>query len=152
VNVNKHPTSRERALARLDARRVSVEGRFLHHTCPCAEVAGAPPYYTGMARFGFHSRKNSGFGVICQEGKLSEEGEASRPSPTASFRSVPRRSPSSNFANLIARSLILAILFKRIHTPDTVDALTPPITAQHQVIFTLLRGAVQTFHSLSNNS
>jgi hypothetical protein len=90
--------------------------------------------------------------VICQEGKLSEEGEASRPSPTASFRSVPRRSPSSNFANLIARSLILAILFKRIHTPDTVDALTPPITAQHQVIFTLLRGAVQTFHSLSNNS
>ena len=84
-------------------------------------------------RFSQYLDLELGFGgKIPTRRKSSEEGEASRPSPTASFRSVPRRSPSSKFANLVARTTIVAILFRRIHTPDTVDTLTraisPPLT------------------------
>jgi hypothetical protein len=56
-----------------------------------------------------------------QEGKLSEEGEASRPSPTASFKKRTTPLPLLQLANLVARNTILASLFWRIHTPDTVD-------------------------------
>jgi hypothetical protein len=55
---------------------------------------------------------------------MSEEGEASRPSPTASFKKRTTPLPLLQLANLVARTTILASLFCRIHTPDTVDTLT----------------------------
>ena len=70
----------------------------------------------------------------CQEStwrkNFAEEGEASRPSPTASFKKRTTPLPLLQLANLVARKTILASHFRRIHTPDTVDTLTRPIIAQ----------------------
>ena len=102
----------------------------------CCEMSGVPRgHYTVQSEL-LHLWGHGVSVEMIQSGrKTSEEGEASRPSPTASFRSVPRRSPSSNFANLVARTTILAILFRRIHTPDTVDTLTPAISPAAEEIF-----------------
>jgi hypothetical protein len=63
-----------------------------------------------------------------QRGKNVRRRRSVASQPYRLFRSVPRRSSSSNFANLVARMKILAIPFRRIHTPDTVDTPTRAIS------------------------
>ena len=126
--------------------------RSSNDECFCAAVAGAQPHYTAMPHGDFAAARNHVQGCV-SEGEIVRRRRSVASQPYRLFRSVPRRSPSSNFANLVARTPILASAFERIHTPDTVDALTPPITGwnqvRHQVMSTFLRGAIQTLRSLS---
>jgi hypothetical protein len=96
----------------------------------------AQPHYTAREQNHFRrvlTRKCVRIEEVLPEGNSMvrrRRSVASQPYRLFSKRTTPL--PLLQLANLVARTTILAILFCRIHTPDTVDALTqaisPPLT------------------------